>query len=267
MVARLNLNGNRFIPGRNRLHMSGGASTPLNILRFPSNETEAPRMIYTAGDLLAFTPASYIWEVTPAQQTGYYTTFFWGNNGSFQAGNRYAGFHPYPVEGNTTVHNWEISARGNDYVTDDNGNNTTVVKGVKYTQAAVLRVNGANYELKFYWDLPSTSKIITYTFATSEYAGNPSSPCLVIGGAPWATATENLSGDLGRWKIMSTNLSQADVLSEAATLSALVTSAGQSNIWWGKTNWASNTDLTCNYGTGRSFSWVDSNNKATLVAA
>lgn len=248
-----------------------GVSKPvaeaLNILRFPSNETDAPGLIYTAGDLLAFSDATYIWEVTPAQQTGYYTTFFWGNNGSFQAGNRYAGFHPYPVEGNTTVHNWEISARGNDYVTDDNANDTTVVKGVKYLQAARIITTGGNYELKFYWDLPSTSKVITYTFATSEYAGDPSNPCFIIGRAPWATSTENLAGDLGRWKIFSTGLSQANILLEAATLSSLVTAPGIANIWWGKTNWASVDDLTCNFGTGRPLSWVNSSNKATLVAA
>jgi hypothetical protein len=243
---------------------AGVTSEAINALRFPSNTKEAPRFKLTAP---AFAPSSYVWEVTPAQQDGYYTTFFWvRGDDTFNAGTEYAGFHPYPVGGSGPVHNWEISAKGFDYVTDDNANDTTVVKGVKYIQAASIEIVGANYVVKYLWSLPDTNKIITYTFATSNYTPAPS-PILIFGGNGWASTSENLSGDLGRLKVFSAALSVADLASEGTNFSQTVTSAGGSNIYYGIKNWASNTDLTCDYSTGRSATWVDTGNKATLVAA
>ncbi len=241
------------------------ATASLNVLRFPSNTTEAPR--FKLATAPAFAPSSYVWEVTPTQQTGYYTTFFWvrGDN-TFIAGTEYAGFHPYPVGGSSgTVHNWEISARGFDYITDDNANDTTVTKGVKYTQAASIEIVGSDYVIKFLWDLPTTTKIITYTFATSNYTSAPS-PMLIWGGNGWASTSENLSGDLGRMKVFSSALSVADLASEATNFNSTVTAAGAANLYFGIKGWASNVDLSCDYGTGRSMTWVDSGNKATWVS-
>ncbi len=216
-----------------------------------------------------------MWEVTPTQQNGYYTTFFWANDGAFQSGNRYAGFHPYPFtepRPDATVHHWEISANGSDTPVlapwegvDDNGNSTLVVKGVKYTQAASIKVVGSDYVITYYWSLPTLTKVVTWTFATSQYAGDPTSPIFVIGGNAWASTTENLSGDFGRIKIFSDALSGTDLASEGTDFTQLKTAAGTANIWFGIKNWASNTDLTCDYSTGRSLVWADSGNKATLV--
>ncbi len=241
---------------------------PLSVLRFPSNTVEAPRMSLSGASCLPFAPSSYVWEVTPVQQTGYYTTFFWVRGDStFNAGTESAGFHPYP-QGDPgsagTVHNWEISARGNDYIVDDNANSTVVTKGVKYTQAASIEIVGANYVIKFLWNLPTTTKIITYTFATADYSAAPS-PILIWGGNGWAPTVENLSGDLGRIKVFNDVLSVADLASEATDFTQLKTAAGAASLWYGIKNWSSNTDLACDYGTGRSMAWIDSGNKATLV--
>lgn len=253
------------------------AAAAQQVLRFPSNFVESPRILLTGSSLHSFSPATYIWEITPAQQSGYYTTFFHGDNtvvtgGVYNPAYRYFGCHPYPDggvigENYPTTHKWEISAHTADYVTDDNANSTVVVKGVKYLQAAVVSSSGGNYTIKFYWNLPSTSKVITFPDFPTADTSNPPNPCFVIGGAPWSTAFENLSGDFGRLKIIAAALSQADVLSESGNLASLQTSSGIANIWFGKTNWRSLTDLTCDYGTGHAFAWADSANKATLAAA
>lgn len=244
-----------------------GSPAPQYVLRFPSNTTTSPRIILTSTNLLPFSPAAYIWEVTPVQQTGYYTTFFWGNNdGSFNAGQTYCGFHPYPQGGASgTVHNWEISANGQDIIVDDNGNSTVVVKGVKYTQAATVEVVGSDYVMKYYWNLPDLTKVISYTFPTGNYTAPPS-PVLTLGGNAWAPSGENLSGDFRRFKAFTAILSTTDISAESADLTRLVTSAGYANIWLGISNWTSTSDLTCDYGTGRSFAWSDGGNRATLVA-
>lgn len=256
------------------------AAAPLNALRFPSNIVESKRMRLLSSNLLSFSPATYIWEVTPQQQTGYYTTFFWANDSgsTFSSGQTYVGFHPYPYEvgvgptsSSGTIHHWEISVNGDDTpITkaglDDNGNSTLVVKNVKYVQAATVVVSGSNYVMTYYWSLPTTTKVISYTFATSNYS-LPPTPALVIGGNAWAPTSENLSGDLQRFKAFSSVLTLSDISSEAADLTRLVTSSGSSNIWFGKKNWASNTDLTCDYGTGHTLAWADTGNKAVLVGA
>ena len=50
---------------------------------------------------LAIYPATYIWRVKPRQQSGYYTAFFWGNDGTFfwddGSPNSYYGAHPVSV--------------------------------------------------------------------------------------------------------------------------------------------------------------------------
>jgi hypothetical protein len=243
-------------------------SSVVNSLLFPSNYAISPRIELRGANLLPFLPATYIWEVRPDQQTGYHTTFFWGNNsGSAWPVNneQFYGFHPYPDNGvDGTNHNWEVSANFNDYITDDNGNNTAVVKGVWYTQAAKITKSGSTITIKFWWNLPDTSKVITISF-TDNYNTN-TSPALIIGGAPWDPGLENLGGAFRRFKSFNTSLIDANIFSEAADMSRLVTAAGLTDIWFFKNNWASNTDLGCNAGTGRTLVWNDTANKATWVA-
>lgn len=218
-------------------------------------------------------PMTYVWKVKPTTptQAGYYTTFFYCNTAevAFDSGNGYYGFHPYPDNGldTDTNHSWEVSTDGQDNVTDDNANDTSVTKGVWYTQAAVIRlVNTDELELKFYWDLgTNVNRVITTTTVNNWANAFPptGTPGLVFGDAPWATVNERLGGILGPVKVISTNLSLADIQSEAADMTQMVTSSGQTNRWWFKPTFDSVDDLTDSV-TGKSASWYNSN-KATRV--
>jgi hypothetical protein len=219
---------------------------------------------------------TYIWEIKPRQQAGYYVTWWWSHNGSFtwNAGNSdtYIGGHPYPRGGGigTTVHDWEIAGMetGTDTILTLSGAAKEVVKDVWYTQA--IRLNGSTKNARFYLDLPSTangdiiSKDRVGTFGDTA----PPSPALTFGDSPWWAdyQHERLSGLLRRVKVFNTLLSEADTLSEAADMSQLVTSAGQAAIWFGKTNYVQD-DITngplCDYGTARRGTWAEAT-KATL---
>jgi hypothetical protein len=67
--------------------------------------------------------ATYIFKAYPRKKTGsfnYYTTFFWGNDGTFVwdggNANTYYGAHPYPIPAPQGPGQWEISVYSNDYV-------------------------------------------------------------------------------------------------------------------------------------------------------
>jgi hypothetical protein len=219
-------------------------------------------------NLLPFTDATYIWEVRPDQQTGYHTTFFWGNNSGAAwpvGGQQYYGFGPYPDDGvNGINHNWEVSINFNDYITDDNGHSTSVIKAVYALQAAKVTKSGGTITAKFWWGLPDTTKVITVSFGDTYVVND--SPALMIGGAAWDPGLENLGGAFRRFKFFNAGLAEADIFSEAANMAQLVTSSGLANIWIGKTNYSNIDDLGCNYGTGRTLVWNDAANKATWVA-
>lgn len=219
---------------------------------------------------------TYIWEYTPVQQTGYYVTFWWSNDGSFLwdggNSNTYVGAHPYPQSGSNsgTTHWWEIAGMesGADWTDTLAGTKKTVVKDVKYTQALRITVNGdGSKTARFYTSLPSVANadVIVGTATSGWGESNPPSPCLTFGDSPWYASFqhERMSGLLGRVKIIAKSLSESDLLAEAADMSGLKTADGLANIWWGKTTFDSVDDLTCDYGTGRSFAWADASNKAT----
>lgn len=217
-------------------------------------------------------------EYTPLSQAGYYAVIWWGNDGTFDS-TAYWGFHPYPLvrpRSTQTTHVWELAGvllnpRDGDHIGDNvitrAGTSKTVVKGVKYVQALRITRNGNGTKTAIaYWALPSTARA-DVTEVTSD-AGfgerNPSDPVVYVGDSPWAIGDERLSGTLWRVKIFAKVLSEADTLAEAADMSRLVTTDGQNHIWWGKNGYAGVDDLTDDYGTGRSFHWVNSN-RATLV--
>lgn len=216
----------------------------------------------------------------PLQQTGYYAAFWYSDNDSFESGigsNRgYWGFHPYPTSQNNTgtVHEWEIAIDQGDPRTLVSGGTKTVVKDVWYLQALrIVRNNASSKTLTFWIDLPSNldSDKIAYTCATANYGeANPPNdqPQITIGDSPWYATYqhERASGYHGQIKIIAKGMSDSDVLLESANMQELVTADAQANIWWGKKGFASVDDLTCDYGTGRSFSWIDPANKATLGA-
>jgi len=218
---------------------------------------------------------TWLWEYYPIQQTGYYVTFWWSENSdsfSWDTGtsNTYYGCHPYPPGSSSgTSHYWEIAGTsgGGDFTTTEGGSPLTVVKGQWYTQAFRVYPHGTK-TCTLYIDLPSTatSNIIENEALSDWGETDPPNPAVTFGDSPWWSAYqhERMSGILGRVKIFNKTLSESDILAEAADMSQLVTTDGQNNIWWGKNNFSSVDDLTCNYGTGRAFSWASAG-KATLV--
>lgn len=262
-------------------------------LRFPSNG-EAPSSAYVAlrflnphtnglpiwgpGSGAARLGVTYIWEYQPAQQTGYYVTFWWSNDGSFLwksgSSDTYVGAHPYPQNSSSTgtSHWWELAGMdsGADWTDTLAGTKKVVVKGVKYLQAVRIIVNPDGSKTgRFYTSLPSlaAADIIQGTASASWGETMPPNPALTLGDSPWYASFghERMSGIIGRIKIVAKCLSEADLLLEAANMNALVTPDAQASIWWGKKTFDSVDDLTCDYGTGRTFAWADPSNKATRI--
>ena len=205
---------------------------------------------------------TYIWRAHPRRQGGYYTTFFWGNDGTFTWSNgsaaTYYGAHPYPWPDSPpggTTHQWEIAADGLDL------RNGAVVYDRWYTQA--LRVwadsNGKHHE--FYWDLPSTDAAhrVSYVGHSSWNNVNPPSPALTWGDAPWAPGQEVYSGVLRGIQIYATNLTLADLLSEVAN--PLSTAAGASSVWYLNLN-PTPSDISDKSGRGHHPVWVGSERPA-----
>lgn len=229
-------------------------------LIFPSNGDSSVsdvRFTFTGAALLPRQPATYIWRIKTVQQTGYYTTMFWGQgNGSF-SGTGYYGAHPYPQGGSGgTTHNWEISIEGTDGIIDDNANSTILVHDVWRTQAVIVTDVGSNQiQVKFYWDLSDTSKVITYT-TTSYSATMPPSPELTFGDNAWATNTERMSATFRGLQIYATNLSLADVQTEAAndSVNTPQTSAGLGSVWYMNQN-PTPDDISDKSGQGHNPAW------------
>lgn len=281
-------------PASGALRVVGQApSIPLYALEFPSNG-DSPSDAFVALQFLnphsnglpiwgpGNAGTTWIWRYKPVQQDGYYVTFWWSNNGVFlwDGGNpnTYYGAHPYPQPpaGSSTDHVWEIATSyGGDAILTRTDATKAVVKGQWYTQALRVTKHGDSTKtLLFYTSLPSTADgdIVdtTHNPSLSLDAGygetNPPSPAVTFGDSPWygSYGHERMSGSLGQVKIFASVLSESDMLAEAAAMNQLVTSAGQSAIWWGKRGFANVDDLVCDYGTGRSFGWADTDNKATL---
>lgn len=230
-------------------------------LNFPSNSDDWTdiRFRFTGTALLPIQPATYIWNLMPRQQIGYYTTFFWGfGDGSFTGSRQYYGAHPYPNGTAGATHKWEISATGHDFTTDVAGHDTSVQYGRWHTQALVVAPSGNDSVLDFYWDLPDTTKRITVTLVGGLSA--PSSPALNFGDAPWNVHGERLSGILRGIRLYSGSLSLTDVLSEAD--SPLSTSAGAAAIWYMNMN-PTPSDISDKSGRGHNPAWVGSA-RATL---
>lgn len=222
---------------------------------------------------------TYIWELyNLKQQDGYYTTFFWADENFLWDGggsNTYYGFHPYPWPSpgvNTSTHDWEISGTdgGADFRLTRSGSALTVVKNTSYIQAAVVTVWGdGSKRVVFYIDLPDTTdgNVIENTALASWGETDPPNPFITFGDAPWFAAFqhERMAATLGRVKIITGALTGADLLAEAADMTQLVTQAAIDSIWWGITNFETVDDLTCDYGTARSFVWANGAQKADLV--
>lgn len=214
-------------------------------------------------------------RVKPLQQTGYYAQFWWSRaDGQFQGTDFYAGFHPFPQNAlpSGTTHYWEIATEGGDALGyDDNANPRTVTQNQWYLQAFKLEYNAGAPRMWFYPALPnvSTSSVIRFTCQNGYGSTTPPSPKITIGNSPWMAGyqEERASCHHGQIKIIMAALSEADILSESENMNTLVTGAAQSSIWWGKKGFTSIDDLTCDFGTGRSFVRNDASNILTLGEA
>lgn len=254
-----------------------------NGLRFPSNgdspSTAAIIMRFESpqtNGLPIWGPSNagvtYIWRVKYRQHTGYHALFWYGPYSNFfwdgGSPGSYYGAHPYPPGGGSgTTHNWEIAVEGGDTTNTLSGSPKAVVKDQWFTQALRVTYNGDNTKtLRFYLDLPSVANgdIIEHVAGSGYGNSYPSDAALYFGDSGWTgPGNERMSGTLGRVKIFDKVLSETHMLQEAADMTQLV-SGNDANIWWGKNTFDTVDDLTCDYGTGRAFAWVDSGNKATL---
>lgn len=228
-------------------------------------------------------------------QPGYTAQIWWSQgDGNWDANNGQWGAHPYPADGFARPNNYgpggsgyfihSLATHGKDVIDDSTawvstgGNpsaptlsvgyavtaNTTYVQGLRIT-----RNNADSKDFSYYINLPSTAAadIITWNEPGTAYGeSNPPSPMLTIGDSPWGKNAsfqhERADCILDSIKIFNAVLTQADMLSEAADFSRVVTAAGQSAIWWGRDGFDAGhaTDggtILCSYGTGRSFSIVN----------
>jgi hypothetical protein len=222
---------------------------------------------------------TFIWKCKYRAQAGYYTAWWWSNNGPYwwHNGNpdTYYGAHPFPLSGggSGTNHAFEIGC--------DSGADATVTRAFDdhivikdnarwYTHAlrTIRNANGTKKHI-LYIDMPSTANhdITEFNLLAHEGETNPPSPALTVGDSPWSTqpssgrSKERLSGTIRHFKWFNKVLSEADTFAEAQS-NTLVTAEGQSNIWWMKIN-PRPDDLLCDAGTGRNPVWAEST-RATL---
>lgn len=187
--------------------------------------------------------ATYIFKVYPRKKTSgtykYYTTFFWGNDGTFiwdgGSGNTYYGAHPYPIPAPGGPGQWEISVYSNDYVTGEE-----VDWDRWYTQVfRAWRQSSSTTHHEFYWDWPNTSRVITRTIVDPEWANqNPPTPAIVMGQAPnlngasWGgyPGWEEFNGVIRGIQFYSGLLSLTDIQAEIAAPKS--SQNGQNFIWY-----------------------------------
>jgi hypothetical protein len=203
------------------------------------------RMLYWSNPFPIY-DATYVFKVYPRRKlvprdspTGYYTTFFWGNNGNFvwDAGhtNTYYGAHPYPYPPPNGLGQWEISVWSEDITTG-----TAVSWGRWHTQAfRAWRENRCLTHHEFYWDLPDLRKVLRYDIPDCDWAHrNPPAPAIVVGQAPdyngksWGgyPGWEEFNGIIRGIQIYSGLLSVSEILAEIATPES--TPAGRQLIWY-----------------------------------
>lgn len=226
-------------------------------LEWPGNGS-VRRMLYWHNPFPIYN-ATYIFKVYPRKKGGqynYYTTFFWGNDGTFTwdggEGNTYYGAHPYPIPAPSGPGQWEIAVYSNDFVTG-----SEVQWNRWYTQAfRAWRESPSITHHQFYWDLPNTSKVITYTVVNPTWANkNPPTPAIVMGQAPnlngesWGgyPGWEEFNGIIRGIQIYSGLLSLSDIQAEINAPKS--TTAGQNLIWYLNTN-PRPSDVTDKKGTG-----------------
>jgi hypothetical protein len=187
-----------------------GPVTTLHGLDFPGSRDVNETTRFQFAPPLAAYPATYVWRAYPRQQPSYYTAFFWGNNGAFFSENTYYGFHPYPDWKSGSRHYWEIAVPpGGDVVSS-----THVVYDRWYVQVATCRLSGNQTIHEFFWDWPDRTRVVRYT---GERLGDPPSPALIVGDAPWNPGREVWDGVLRGFQFYDAAMSERDIAREIAS--------------------------------------------------
>jgi hypothetical protein len=222
-------------------------------LDFRGNASSEDTVRFRFTNPLAIYPATYIWKLKPRRQAGYYTTFFWGNDGNFtwSTEGTYYGAHPYPdPPQDGTDHKWEIAVAFRDVESAEH-----VTYDVWHTQALRVWGDASGKHHEFYWDLPNMDRVIRHTEPASYGNVMPPRPALTFGDAPWNPSDEILSGVLRGIQIYSTALSVPDILAEIANPTS--TAAGASNLWYMNLN-PTPADISDKSGKGHHPQWVGS---------
>jgi hypothetical protein len=162
-------------------------------------------------------PMTYIMRVMPESQNSYYTTFFYGNNGTFDVVRNY-GFHPYPDPPVNGTRYWEIAANGQDTLSP-----TPVEYSRFHIQAARVWRDASFVYHEFYYDLPDTAKVISYTTDSSYFPDPPTSPCISVGDAPWNKSNEIFKGVMRGFQFYNSLLDINQILSEITTPGSIAT--------------------------------------------
>lgn len=230
-------------------------------LDFPSNgeTSDDIRFRFIGKNLMPMYPVTFIWRVKLRRQAGYYTTFFWGPDGSF-TGDSYYGCHPYPdgeygLKHNSQTHKWELSINGEDYVRSANGHSTQLGYEIWKTQVFVAYEMGNKKIHEFYWDFPDTTRVIRVDLPKSYGSYPPKNPALTFGDAPWALGSERLSGILRGIQLYSSALSLTAIRQEIEL--PLSTKAGNNNIWYLNLN-PTPDDIADKSGNAHHPEWVSS---------
>jgi hypothetical protein len=264
---------------------SAAPAVPQTGLDFPGNlaavnQSASIRFRWTGSALVPIfgtggAGVTYIWKYRPLQHTGYYSTFFWGNDDGagalstflWQSGaaNSYYGMHPYPQGGASgTVHNWEVSVEQNDFI------GALVTKGVWHSQAT--RVRGAVNAVKeheFYWNLPNldAANRVFRTSPTTWGNVNPPAPALTWADAPWQPSHERGAGVHRGIQIYNAYLTTSQIVqlaaleSDAAVLS-MASSLGLSSALWYLNMNPTPSDISDKSGAGHTPLWVNANRPA-----
>lgn len=245
--------------GMGGLHTPSEAD-PVTGLIFPSNGSSTVRFHFQTPPSIQ--PLTVIWKINPTQQSGFYTTFFWGfEDGTLILEAAYWGCHPYP-QGNPAIHNWEIAINGQDDITDENSNSTVVTKGQWYTQAAVSTLSGSDeLDVKFYWNLSvNANRLIQHTTNGVNYLNDlPSDPGLFFGDAPWSEGNELLSGTLRGLQIYDAALTLQQIQDRMdLTSNSAVVAADPGSLWYCNLN-PTPSDISDKSGNGNNPVWANAN--------
>lgn len=254
-----------------RTPMSGGARTPAvtTALDFPGDLGVNRQFHRTLpGDSIPDPyPITLVMSVFLREKgVAYQTGFFHGIRGGFgSADDRYYGAGPYPRVPPGEMR-WEIAATASDFTGD------LVQYNRWYRQAFVAWADASGKHHRFYYDLPSLSKVVAVDLPPSYFTSSTPTQTLVFGDAPWDHVTggasgggpgnEQLKGLLRRIKIFTSRLTLADVISEALS-DGLATSDGRAAVWYLNAN-PKPDDLTDKSGRGHDFHWLDDRFRAGL---